>query len=139
MICDKGAYSKLGAPLEIYVSSKLSLLKEAIEYTVIFFVYFSSITLKNNRFSSDMKEHKHPRPIVRFIPPKLRSLICRQAAHDQLVIVPMDTRNGMPGNNNTLVETAFYCLLAFCGGKLQTFSEKFLLNFPLDISHSKLR
>ena len=46
MICDKGAYSKLGAPLEIYVSSKLSLLKEAIEYTVIFFVYFSSITLK---------------------------------------------------------------------------------------------
>ena len=87
--------------LEIDVSTKLSPLKEAIEHTVIFFVYFNSVTLKNSRFSRDMKEHKHPRPIVRFIPSELRSLNCRQAAHNQCVIVSKDARNGMPENSNT--------------------------------------
>ena len=83
---------------------------------MIFFVYFSSETLKNSRFSRDMKEHKHPRPIVRFIPPELRSLNCRQAAHDQRAIVPKDARNGMSGNSNTLVETASFLkfLLSAC-------------------------
>ena len=75
---------------------------------MIFFVYFSSVTLKNSRFSRDTKEHKHSRPVVRFIPPELRSLNCRQAAHDQRAIVPKDARNGMSGNSNILVETTSF-------------------------------
>lgn len=38
-----------------------------------------------------MKEHEHPRPLARFLPPELCSENCRGAAHDYRVIVPRDT------------------------------------------------